>query len=84
MPTYLFRCKNGHEFERLLPYKLADMKVKCPACKKTGRRQIGAGGGLLFKGSGFRTTDYRSQDFKAAKSMHKEMAKIDERIRKAD
>ena len=80
MPTYGYTCANGHEFERFLPVKLADMKVKCPACKKTGRRQIGAGGGLLFKGKGFYCTENKSDSYKSAKSMHTEMAKMEKRL----
>ncbi|MDQ3996462.1 MAG: zinc ribbon domain-containing protein [Gemmatimonadota bacterium] len=60
MPTYEFRCPNGHEFERFYR-KMSDAEgevVPCPECGAVGERQLSAGAGLLFKGSGFYLTDY--------------------------
>ena len=74
MPTYEYICaKCGHEFEKVQPIA-ADALTTCPkdlcAKKKWGRgavkRKIGLGGGLLFKGSGFYITDYRSEGYKQA------------------
>jgi putative FmdB family regulatory protein len=74
MPTYEYACaKCGHQFEKFQPIAAAPLTV-CPkdlcARKKWGRgrvkRVIGAGAGLLFKGSGFYITDYRSDNYKAA------------------
>jgi putative FmdB family regulatory protein len=59
MPTYEFRCPNGHEFERF--YKTmstAPSEVPCPECGAVASRQLSGGGGLVFKGSGFYLTDY--------------------------
>lgn len=59
MPTYGFRCPEGHEFDRF--YKTisaAQATVECPECGKTAERQLHGGAGLLFKGSGFYLTDY--------------------------
>jgi putative FmdB family regulatory protein len=59
MPTYGFRCPEGHEFDRF--YKTmssAPSEVACPECGKVGARQLRAGAGLAFKGSGFYLTDY--------------------------
>lgn len=59
MPTYGFRCPDGHEFDRF--YKTmssAPSEVACPDCGKVGTRQLRAGAGLAFKGSGFYLTDY--------------------------
>jgi len=59
MPTYEFRCPEGHEFERF--YKTmstAPSEVKCPVCGALAERQLSGGGGLVFKGSGFYLTDY--------------------------
>jgi putative FmdB family regulatory protein len=59
MPTYEFRCPNGHEFERFYR-KISDAEavVPCPECAAIATRQLSAGAGLLFKGSGFYLTDY--------------------------
>jgi putative FmdB family regulatory protein len=59
MPTYEFRCPKGHEFERFYR-KMSDAEgeVSCPECGAVGERQLSAGAGLLFKGSGFYLTDY--------------------------
>jgi len=74
MPTYEYQCeKCGHQFELFQPISAAPIstcpKTLCPQ-KKWGKglvkRQIGAGAGLLFKGSGFYITDYRSEGYKAA------------------
>lgn len=65
MPTYEYECDGcGHRFE--LFQQMSDRLVrKCPKCKKPrARRLIGPGAGLIFKGSGFYTTDYRSEDYK--------------------
>jgi putative FmdB family regulatory protein len=59
MPTYEFRCPKGHEFEKFYrSISGAPSVVACPTCGKTATRQMSAGGGLLFKGSGFYITDY--------------------------
>jgi putative FmdB family regulatory protein len=72
MPTYEYACeKCGHEFEIFRSISAAPLKV-CPAdqCgrKKWGRgrvkKKISSGAGLLFKGSGFYITDYRSEGYK--------------------
>ena len=59
MPTYEYRCPEGHEFERFYR-KISDAtsEVACPECGKIAERQLSAGAGLLFKGSGFYLTDY--------------------------
>jgi putative FmdB family regulatory protein len=59
MPTYEFRCPTGHEFEQFYrSISGAPSEVACPTCGKKAERQISAGGGLVFKGSGFYITDY--------------------------
>ena len=59
MPTYEYRCPSGHDFERFYR-KISDAspQVACPDCGKIAERIMSAGGGLLFKGSGFYLTDY--------------------------
>ncbi len=66
MPTYQYVCDGcGHEFERFQSIK-ANALRKCPACSKTRlNRLIGAGGAIIFKGSGFYQTDYPSESYKA-------------------
>jgi len=59
MPTYEFRCPDGHDFEKFYrSIGAAPTEVSCPTCGKVAARQLSAGGGLLFKGSGFYITDY--------------------------
>jgi putative FmdB family regulatory protein len=59
MPTYEFRCPSGHDFEKFYRSIAAAPKiVACPVCGKTAERQLSAGAGLVFKGSGFYITDY--------------------------
>lgn len=67
MPTYDYICDAcGHEFEAFESIK-ADPQKDCPECgKRTLRRKIGAGAAILFKGSGFYQTDYRSDSYKKA------------------
>jgi len=59
MPTYEFRCPDGHEFEKFYR-KISDYKTElpCPVCGKPAMRLVSGGAGLLFKGSGFYLTDY--------------------------
>ena len=59
MPTYEYRCPNGHDFERFFrSINGADAQVNCPTCGVVAERRISGGAGLLFKGSGFYITDY--------------------------
>ena len=69
MPTYEYECRKcGHHFEQL--QKITDAPLKrCPKCRGAVRRKISGGAGMLFKGSGFYVTDYRSESYKkSAKS----------------
>lgn len=69
MPTYEYRCPAcAAEFEKF--QRMSDDPVaECPSCGASAERQLSAGAGLLFKGSGFYITDYRSESYKkAAKS----------------
>lgn len=65
MPTYDYVCDGcGHAFE-LFQSMTDSVKKTCPKCgKKKLRRLIGAGGAIVFKGSGFYKTDYRSESYK--------------------
>src|SRR3954465_9949910 len=57
MPTYEYRCPEGHQFEKF--QKITEKpRTKCPVCGKVATRVISGGAGLVFKGSGFYITDY--------------------------
>ena len=66
MPTYEYECqKCGHKFEQ--SQRITDEPLKrCPKCKGKVKRLLGTGVGVIFKGSGFYATDYRSPGYKAA------------------
>src|SRR5256885_12271443 len=59
MPTYEFHCPNGHDFEKFYrSIGAAPREQACPVCGRIAERQLSAGAGLVFKGSGFYITDY--------------------------
>src|SRR5687768_3862791 len=63
MPTYEYRCESCGDFEAVHGMKDPSLSA-CPVCGKPVTRLISKGGGLIFKGSGFYITDYRSADYK--------------------
>jgi len=67
MPTYDYKCEAcKHTWDEFQPITSKPTK-KCPECGKSkAKRQIGAGAGIIFKGSGFYITDYRSDSYKKA------------------
>jgi putative FmdB family regulatory protein len=67
MPTYEYECeKCGHRFEVF--QSMSDKpRKRCPKCRGKLRRLIGTGAGMIFRGSGFYTTDYRSDSYKEQK-----------------
>lgn len=78
MPTYDYRCNNcSHEFE-LFQSMSAGVKKKCPECSKmTLERLIGTGAAVIFKGSGFYETDYRSKSYTSDKEADSKAAKTE-------
>jgi putative FmdB family regulatory protein len=72
MPTYEYRCKRcGHRFEKFQSMKDQPVKL-CPLCRGETERLISTGGGIIFKGSGFYSTDYRSESYKKRVKEEKE------------
>ena len=75
MPTYDYKCRGcdhrWEEFQRIT----ADPTKTCPECgKPKAERVIGAGAGVLFKGTGFYQTDYRSENYKKGADADKKAA----------
>jgi putative FmdB family regulatory protein len=77
MPTYEYECtKCDHVFERF--QSMTDEPVKrCPECRCKVRRVFGSGAGIIFKGSGFYQTDYRSKSYRDSESKDKSAASAD-------
>ena len=75
MPTYDYECDAcEHTFE-LFQSITAEPEKKCPECgKKKLRRLFGTGGAIMFKGSGFYQTDYRSESYKEKAKADKKAA----------
>ncbi|UCB56897.1 MAG: hypothetical protein JSV30_06800 [Candidatus Omnitrophota bacterium] len=63
MPTYEYQCKKcAHKFDVF--QQMSDEPLKnCPACGGELKRLLGSGSGIIFKGSGFYATDYRSKEY---------------------
>jgi putative FmdB family regulatory protein len=75
MPTYEYICGNcGYEFEQFQSITARPLR-KCPECGKANlKRLIGCGSGVIFKGSGFYETDYRSESYTKAEKSEKSSA----------
>ena len=75
MPTYDYVCEAcDHQFELFQSIKDSP-KRKCPECDRAKlRRLIGPGAAIVFKGSGFYKTDYRSESYKKAAAAEKKIA----------
>ena len=72
MPTYEYKCLDcGIQFDRFQSITEDPIK-QCPECAGQTKRLIGAGAGLIFKGSGFYITDYRSEGYKESAKKDKE------------
>jgi putative FmdB family regulatory protein len=75
MPTYDYECKACHHRWELFQSIKAEPEKKCPKCgKRQAERVIGPGAGIIFKGSGFYQTDYRSSAYKKAAEADKKAA----------
>ena len=75
MPTYDYLCDScGHKLEKFQSITARPLR-KCPKCgKKQLKRLIGMGAGIIFKGSGFYETDYRSESYKKARKKEEKPA----------
>ncbi len=75
MPTYEYRCGAcGHEMEAFQSIEARPLK-KCPECAAMKlERLISGGGAVIFKGSGFYETDYRSESYKKSADADKKAA----------
>jgi putative FmdB family regulatory protein len=76
MPTYDYVCEAcGHSFEEMQSFSAPKLR-KCPKCGKLKlKRLIGTGGAVIFKGSGFYETDYRSESYKSSAKAEQEASK---------
>ena len=82
MPTYEYEClKCGHLFEKFQAMTAEPVK-RCPKCRCKVRRLFGTGAGIIFKGSGFYQTDYRSESY--AEGAKKEKAASEKKPAKKD
>lgn len=67
MPTYEYECKNcGYGFEQFQGIKDEPLSL-CPVCNGSLKRLFSGGAGIIFKGSGFHSTDYKTQNILANK-----------------
>jgi putative FmdB family regulatory protein len=76
MPTYEYACDAcKHQFDELQSFSDSPL-TKCPKCgKKKLRRLFGTGAAVLFKGSGFYQTDYRSESYKSGEKKEADSTK---------
>ncbi len=84
MPTYEYECtKCDHTFEKFHSM-LAEPVKRCPKCRCKVRKLLGTGAGIIFKGSGFYQTDYRSDSYTKGAKKETESAKAATKPSKSD
>jgi len=64
MPTYEYECKKCKHRFSVMQKITEDPLKRCPECKGRVQRLLSGGAGIIFKGSGFYATDYRSENYK--------------------
>lgn len=86
MPTYDYKCLECDvQFEKF--QRITESHIEeCPECSGKVKRLIGAGAGLIFKGSGFYITDYRSEGYKESERKDKNTSseKSDKKEKKSE
>jgi len=84
MTTYEYECGHcGHHFEKFQSMKDKPVQ-RCPECRHKVRRLLGSGAGLIFKGTGFYITDYRSSGYKNAAKAESSESKASSSPKKDD
>lgn len=71
MPTYDYTCEQCGDFEHFQSITSPKLR-KCPSCGSRVTRKLGTGAGVIFKGSGFYETDYRSESYKQGEKAARE------------
>jgi len=71
MPTYEYECKKCKKRFEIFQNITAKPLKKCQDCGGSLKRLIGSGSGIIFKGSGFYATDYRSKEYKQKQNAEK-------------
>jgi putative FmdB family regulatory protein len=85
MPTYEYQCADcDYKFEKFQSMSASALR-KCPKCGKASlKRLIGTGAGVIFKGSGFHETDYRSESYRNAAKKETGSGKTEKKETKAE
>lgn len=79
MPTYEYECNScGHKFD-VFQSMTAEPIKSCPQCRGKVRRLLGTGAGIIFKGSGFYQTDYRSSSYQKKAEADKKKVEPDKK-----
>jgi len=79
MPTYDYQCQDcGYTFEVFQSMTAGKLR-KCPRCRGKLKRLLGTGAGIIFKGSGFYETDYRSPSYREGEKREKSEEKKGEK-----
>lgn len=71
MPTYEYECRICGQVFDVFHNMTAKPRVKCPECGGGTKKLIGAGAGIIFKGSGFYETDYKRKSDSSGKTNHR-------------
>lgn len=72
MPTYDYKCRDCGNIFEVFQSMTAPKLRKCPRCGGKLKRLLGAGAGIIFKGSGFYATDYPSESYRQGQKKEKE------------